>query len=175
MTKSDATRQEWLAQFENAPARKSAPGVSSVETIRSVTGLEFIRAITDGTLPHPPMADAMNFCFLEAAKGHVTMLGLPTLAYYNPIGSIHGGWACTLLDSCMACSVQTTLAAGQGYTTVELKVNLVRPISGETGPLRAEGRVINAGRTIATAEGRLVGADGKLYAHGTTTCLILGL
>ncbi|MCU0896321.1 MAG: PaaI family thioesterase [Burkholderiales bacterium] len=175
MTKSDATREEWLAQFENAPSRKSAPGVSTVETIRSMTGLAFIRAIADGTLPHPPMGDAINFCFLEAAKGHVTMLGLPTVAYYNPIGSIHGGWACTLLDSCMACSVQTTLSAGQGYTTVELKVNLVRSISGETGPLRAEGRVINAGRTIATAEGRLVGPDGKLYAHGTTTCLILGL
>ncbi|MCU0803583.1 MAG: PaaI family thioesterase [Burkholderiales bacterium] len=175
MTKAEATRDEWLAQFENAPARKSAPGVSTVETIRSMTGLEFIRAIAEGRLPHPPMGDAINFCFLEAVKGHVTMLGHALPAHYNPIGSVHGGWACTLLDSCMACSVQTTLAAGQGYTTVELKVNLVRPISSETGPLRAEGRVINAGRTIATAEGRLVGADGKLYAHGTTTCLILGL
>ncbi|MCX7892894.1 MAG: PaaI family thioesterase [Burkholderiales bacterium] len=175
MTKTDVTRAQWLAQFESAPARKSPAGTSAVATIRSMSGLDFIRAITEGRLPHPPMADAINFCFLEAAKGHVTMLGLPLAGHYNPIGSVHGGWACTLLDSCMACSVQTMLAAGQGYTTVELKVNLTRAISSESGPLRAEGRVINAGRTIATAEGRLVGPDGKLYAHGTTTCLILGL
>jgi uncharacterized protein (TIGR00369 family) len=175
MTKADATRTEWLTRFENAAARKTATGVSTVETIRSMSGLDFLRAIVDGTLPHPPIGDAMNFCFLEAAKGHAVFLGVPTQSHYNPIGSVHGGWACTLLDSCMACSVQTTLAAGQGYTTVELKVNLVRPISSETGPIRAEGRVINAGRTIATAEGRLIGSDGKLYAHGTTTCLILGL
>jgi uncharacterized protein (TIGR00369 family) len=175
MTKADATRTEWLTRFENAAARKTATGVSTVETIRSMSGLDFLRAIADGTLPHPPIGDAMNFCFLEASKGHAVFLGVPTQSHYNPIGSIHGGWACTLLDSCMACSVQTTLAAGQGYTTVELKVNLVRPILSETGPIRAEGRVINAGRTIATAEGRLIGSDGKLYAHGTTTCLILGL
>jgi uncharacterized protein (TIGR00369 family) len=175
MTKSDATRVEWLAQFENAPARKSAPGVSSVETIRSMSGLDFMRAIVEGKLAHPPIGDALNFYPVEASKGHAVFLGVPTQNHYNPIGSIHGGWACTLLDSCMACSVQTTLAVGQGYTTVELKVNLVRPISSETGPIRAEGRVINAGRTIATSEGRLVGTDGKLYAHGTTTCLILGL
>ncbi|MBS1215971.1 MAG: hypothetical protein H6R20_945 [Proteobacteria bacterium] len=175
MTKADATRADWLTHFENARSRKTAPGVSTVETIRSMSGLEFISAIADGTLPHPPIGDAMNFCFIEAAKGHAAFLGVPKHDHYNPIGSVHGGWACTLLDSCMSCAVQTTLAAGQGYTTVELKVNLVRPISSETGPIRAEGRVINAGRTIATAEGRLIGPDGKLYAHGTTTCLILGL
>ena len=101
--------------------------------------------------------------------------GTPKPAYLNPLGSIHGGWIATLLDSCMACAVHTTVPAGQGYTTVEFKLNCVRPVMPDTGPLRAEGKVINAGRTIATSEGRLVDASGKLYAHGTETCLIFPL
>jgi uncharacterized protein (TIGR00369 family) len=105
----------------------------------------------------------------------VMFQGEPTADFYNPIGSVHGGWAATLLDSCMACAVQSTLAAGRGYTTVELKVNLVRALSTDTGPVRAEGWVVHGGRQIATAEGRLTGADGKLYAHGSTTCLVVAL
>jgi uncharacterized protein (TIGR00369 family) len=175
MTKADTTREAWRAMIENAPGRKSAPGVSTVETIRSVSGLDFLRAIAEGRLPHPPMSDALNFYLTEVGKGHAVFMGEPKHDFYNPIGSVHGGWACTLLDSCMACAAQSTLPVGQGYTTVELKVNLVRALSSATGPVRAEGRVVSAGRTIATAEGRLVGCDGKLYAHGTTTCLVLGL
>jgi uncharacterized protein (TIGR00369 family) len=175
MTKTDAVRDEWRATIAAAPGRRSPAGVSPVETIRSMSGLEFLRAIADGRLPHPPINDTLNFYLVEAAKDHAVFMGEPQHAFYNPIGSVHGGWASTLLDSCMACAAQTTLAAGQGYTTVELKVNLVRPLSSATGPVRAEGRVVSAGRTIVTAEGRIVGADGKLYAHGTTTCLVLGL
>ena len=175
MTKADTTRDEWRARIESAPGRRSAVGVSTVETIRSMSGLDFLRAIVDGRLPHPPINDTLDFFLVEATKGHAVFMGEAKHAFYNPIGSVHGGWACTLLDSCMACAAQTTLAAGQGYTTVELKVNLVRPLSSETGPVRAEGKVVSAGRTIVTAEGRIVGWDGKLYAHGTTTCLVLGL
>jgi uncharacterized protein (TIGR00369 family) len=175
MTKTDSVRDEWRATIEAAPGRRSPAGVSPVETIRSMSGLEFLRAIADGRLPHPPMSDVLNFYLVEASKGHAVFMGEAKHDFYNPIGSVHGGWASTLLDSCMGCAGQTTLAAGQGYTTVELKVNLVRPLSNATGPVRAEGRVISAGRTIVTAEGRIVGADGKLYAHGTTTCLVLGL
>jgi uncharacterized protein (TIGR00369 family) len=175
MTKAQATREEWRAMIANAPGRKSASGVSTVETIRSMSGLDFLRAIAEGRLPHPPINDTLDFFLVEATKGHAVFMGEAQHEFYNPIGSIHGGWACTLLDSCMACAAQTTLPVGQGYTTVELKVNLVRPLSSETGPVRAEGRVVSAGRTIVTAEGRIVGSDGTLYAHGTTTCLVLGL
>ncbi|MFO1362394.1 MAG: PaaI family thioesterase [Burkholderiales bacterium] len=175
MTKTESTREAWRALIARAPGRTSAAGVSTVETIRSMSGLEFLRAIADGRLPHPPMSDTLDFFLVEATRGHAVFMGEARHEFYNPIGSVHGGWACTLLDSCMGCAAQSTLAAGQGYTTVELKVNLVRPLSSETGPVRAEGRVVNAGRTIVTAEGRIVGADGKLYAHGTTTCLVLGL
>jgi uncharacterized protein (TIGR00369 family) len=175
MTKADTTREEWRARLAAAPGRSSAPGVSTVETIRSMSGLDFLRAIAEGRLPHPPINDPLNFYLIEASKGHAVFMGEPRHEFYNPIGSVHGGWASTLLDSCMACAVQSTLPVGQGYTTVELKVNLVRALTTETGPVRAEGRVVSAGRTIGTAEGRIVGADGKLYAHGTTTCLIMGL
>jgi uncharacterized protein (TIGR00369 family) len=175
MTKAEATREEWRAIIAKTGSRKSASGVSTLETIRSMSGLDFLRAIADGRLPHAPISDTLGFHLVEATKGHAVFIGEPKHDFYNPIGSVHGGWACTLLDSCMSCAAQTTLSVGQGYTTVELKVNLVRPLSSETGPVRAEGRVISAGRTIVTAEGRIVGPDGKLYAHGTTTCLVLGL
>lgn len=175
MAKTDAVRDAWRATLESAPGRRSPTGMSAIETIGSLSGLEFLRAIADGRLPHPPINDTLNFYLVEVAKEHAVFMGEPQPAFYNPIGSVHGGWAATLLDSCMACAAQTTLAAGRGYTTVELKVNLVRPLATATGPVRAEGRVVSAGRTIVTAEGRIVGADAKLYAHGTTTCLVLGL
>ena len=101
--------------------------------------------------------------------------GEPRSEFYNPIGSVHGGWAVTLLDSCAACAVQTTHAAGQGYTSVETKVNFTRPLTVESGLMRAEGRVISIGRRIGTADGRLLGTDGRVYAHGTSTCLIFPL
>ena len=101
--------------------------------------------------------------------------GIPGPEHYNPIGTVHGGYTCTLLDSAMSCAVQSMCAAGMAYTTLELKVNLVRPITTETGPVRAEGSVIHVGRRTGTAEGKLLDASGKLLAHGTTTCLIFPL
>jgi uncharacterized protein (TIGR00369 family) len=175
MTKAEATRAEWLAILAQAPARRSAAGVTPVETMRAMSGLEFMRAYADGRLPHPPINDTLNFYLIEARAGHAVFMGEPKGDYYNPLGSVHGGWAATLLDSCMGCAAHTTVSAGQGYTTVEFKLNCVRPVMPDTGPLRAEGKVINAGRTIVTAEGRLLDAGGKLYAHGTETCLIFPL
>lgn len=150
-------------------------GVSPLEELRKRSGLEFLRAIASGELPSPPIGRALNFFLHEVNEGRAVFQGEPRFEFYNPIGSIHGGWACTLLDSCMACAVQTTLKAGQAYTTLELKINLVRALSADTGPVRAEGRVLHPGRQVATAEGKLYGPDGKLYAHGTTTCLIRAL
>jgi uncharacterized protein (TIGR00369 family) len=175
MTKAEATREEWRAIIAKTGSRKSASGVSTLETIRSMSGLDFLRAIADGRLPHAPISDTLGFHLVEATKGHAVFIGEPKHDFYNPIGSVHGGWAATLLDSCMACAVHTAVPAGQGYTTVEFKLNCVRPVMPNSGPLRAEGKVINAGRTIATSEGRLVDAGGKLYAHGTETCLIFPL
>jgi len=137
-----------------------------------MSGLEFLRGIFEGRLPRPPISRTLGFEGIEVEKGRAVFAGTPDLNYYNPIGSVHGGYAATLLDSCMGCAVHSTLEAGQGYTTLELKVNYVRAMTTETGRVRAEGRIISVGRRVATAEGRLTGDDGTLYAHGTTTCLV---
>jgi len=150
-------------------------GVSTLEQLRTRSGLEFLRAIANCELPSPPIGRTLNFFLQEVQEGHVVFQGEPKAEFYNPVGSIHGGWASTLLDSCMACAVQTTLKAGQAYTTLELKINLVRAIAADTGPLRAEGWIVHAGRQVATADGKLYGPDGKLYAHGSTTCLVFAL
>jgi uncharacterized protein (TIGR00369 family) len=166
------TTTDWQAALAAVVARATGPGVSPVETLRAQAGLEFLRGLIEGRVPRPPIADALNFHLIEVEPGRAVFQGTPTADYFNPIGSIHGGWAATLLDSCMGCAVHTTLPAGRGYTTVEFKLNLVRQIMPDTGPLRAAGKVVNGGRTIATSEGRLYGPDGKLYAHGTETCLV---
>jgi len=166
---------DWQSAVTEALARSPGPGVSPIETLRAQSGLEFLQGMIDGRLPRPPICAVLNFLLIEVGPGRALFQGTPTAEYYNPLGSVHGGWPAALLDSCMGCAVHSTLAAGRGYTTVEFKLNLVRPIFADTGPLRAEGKVINGGRTIATSEGRLFGPDGKLYAHGTETCLIFPL
>lgn len=169
------TAEAWMGQAKAAAASLNKPRVSSPDELRSRSGLEFLRDIATGVLSQPPIGKALNFFLLEADEGRAVFQGTPTFDFYNPIGTVHGGWAATLLDSCMACAVQTTLKKGQGYTTAELKLNLVRPLTDKTGPVRAEGKIIHAGRQVATSEGRLFGPDGKLYAHGTTTCMIFDL
>jgi len=143
--------------------------------LKHMDGLTFLRAIRDGEVPPAPIATLMNFAISEVEEGRVEFAATPDAGVYNPLGTVHGGYVCTLLDSCMGCAVHSTLKAGLGYTSVELKVNFVRPLSEATGEVRAEGRVLSAGRQIATAEGRLVDARGRLLAHGTTTCLIFPL
>jgi uncharacterized protein (TIGR00369 family) len=150
-------------------------GVTPVETVRTLSGLDFLQQLIDGTLPAPPIGRAMGFLLHEVKPGYACFTCTPTFEHYNPIGSVHGGLAGTLLDSCMSCAVQTLLAAGQGYTTLEYRVHLVRGMTDKTGEVRAEGRVVHAGRRTSTAEGRIVDANGKLYAHGTTTCIVLDL
>jgi uncharacterized protein (TIGR00369 family) len=140
-----------------------------------MTGLEYLRAIFEGRLPHPPMAMTLGFVGHQAEEGKAVFLSEPGEWLYNPIGVVHGGFAMTLLDSAMSCAVQTTLARGERYTTLETKVNFVRSIGSGTGPLRCEGSLVHRGRRVATAEGRLLEErSGKLLAHGTTTCLIEG-
>jgi uncharacterized protein (TIGR00369 family) len=148
----------------------------AAEAARGMSGLEYLRAMADGRLPWPPIARLVGFDAEGGAieAGRVVITCTPGEQHYNPIGSVHGGLACTLLDTAMSCAVHTTLPAGVGYTTLELKVNLVRPIGLETGRVRAEGTVVHPGRRVATAEGRLVAErDGKLLAHATATCLVV--
>lgn len=143
------------------------------EAGRAMSGIDFLRAIRDARLPPPPFAVLLGMRLVEVESGHAVFEVLPAEQHYNPIGVVHGGLAMTLLDSAMACSVQTHVPAGAGYTTLEVKVNLVRPITVQTGKLRSIGKAVHVGSRIATAEGRLEDGSGKLYAHGTTTCIIL--
>jgi uncharacterized protein (TIGR00369 family) len=138
-----------------------------------LSGMEYIQAIFAGELPPPPIATLMGFRGVEAEPGRALFEMEPGPQHYNPIGSVHGGIALTLLDSAMGCAVHTLLEAGVGYTTIEVKTNFVRAITAETGLIRCEGTVIHKGSRVATAEGKLTDAAGKLLAHGTTTCLIL--
>jgi uncharacterized protein (TIGR00369 family) len=142
----------------------------------TLSGLELLHRVLDGRLAPPPMAATLDFALVEVEHGRAVFQGVPAEYMYNPLGSVHGGYAATLLDSAMGCAVHSALPAGQIYATAELKVNLVRPILAGTGLLRAEGRLIHRGSRVGTSEGRLLGRDdGKLYAHGTTTCLVLPL
>ena len=147
-------------------------GVPTLDVLLSYDGLGFLRAMADGLLPQPPIAELLGFRLISAEHGQAIFEGIPEFRHYNPIGVVHGGFAATLLDSAVACSVQSTLAKGETYTTLELKLNLVRALTEDTGPVRAEGRVIHRGRTTATADGQLRDRAGKLYAHASTTCMI---
>jgi uncharacterized protein (TIGR00369 family) len=147
-------------------------GVLPVDKARTMDGIDLFREMVAGRLPAPPMARAMGFDIAEVEPGRVVFTYTPVFDHYNPLGSVHGGVAATLLDSVMGCCIHSTLKAGVGFTTLEIKVNYVRAMTENTGPVRAEGKVINVGSRVATAEGRMLDRDGKLLAHGTTTCLI---
>jgi uncharacterized protein (TIGR00369 family) len=148
--------------------------MASVAAAAGLSGLEYIRAIADGSLPPSPIAVTMELTGIEAEEGRAVFMGEPGEFLYNPIGVVHGGFAMTILDSAMAVAVHTTLAVGERYTTLETKVNFVRPITVDTGPVRCEGTVVHRGGRIATAEGKLFAErTGKLLAHGTTTCLVI--
>jgi uncharacterized protein (TIGR00369 family) len=140
---------------------------------RALSGLDYMRGVIRGELPGAPIAATLGFLPVEVGPGRAVFEGAPERFVYNPIGVVHGGWAATLLDSAMGCAVHSTLPAGKAYTTVDLSVHLVRAITDRSGRVRAEARVVHAGSTVVTAEARVVGADGTLYAHGTSTCLVL--
>jgi uncharacterized protein (TIGR00369 family) len=145
-------------------------------TAAEMDGLSFMRAMAAGEIPPAPIASLLDFADIpELDEGRVVFRGRPAPEHYNPIGMVHGGYALTLLDSAMGCAAHTTLPAGTAYTSLEIKVNFVRPITLETGPVLASGEVVHRGSRIATAEGRIVAEDsGKLLAHGSTTILLMG-
>jgi uncharacterized protein (TIGR00369 family) len=150
-------------------------GTVSVEQLKEMSGLEFVRGLASGALPLNTIAETLGYDIVEADDGRVVLSIEPTAAHLNPWGTVHGGLTATLLDSCMGLSVQSTLAKGLGSTTLEFKISLIRPITPETGLVRAEGRIINAGRKVGIADGRVTDGKGRLLAHGTTTCMIFPL
>jgi uncharacterized protein (TIGR00369 family) len=150
-------------------------GLVSRDEVARQTGIELLQGMLDGRYPPPPMANTLGFRLIEVGPGRAVFEGEAGIAHYNPLGVVHGGWAATMLDSCLGCAVHTLLPKGVGYTTLEMKVNYVRAIAPGAGPLQAIGTVIHSGRQVATAEARLVDPSGKVFAHGTTTCLIFAL
>jgi uncharacterized protein (TIGR00369 family) len=147
-------------------------GVTSTEIMASMPGIDFVRAIFSGRLPEPPIMQSIEPFDCTAEPGVVVIHSVPGFRHYNPIGSVHGGYAATLLDSAMGLAVHTMLPAATGYTTLEFKISFIRGMTRDTGPVRSEGRTLNVGRRTATAEARITDAKGRLLAHATTTCLV---
>jgi uncharacterized protein (TIGR00369 family) len=147
-------------------------GTVSFDRQRETSGLEFVQGLVDGTLPLNTIAKTLGYDVTEAVKGRVVVTAQPNDTHLNPFGTVHGGLAATLLDSCMGLAVLSSLDKGVSQTTLEFKISLTRPITPETGLIKAEGIVLSCGRRIGTAEGRVTDCQGRLLAHGTTTCLI---
>jgi uncharacterized protein (TIGR00369 family) len=147
-------------------------GTVSPEQRKAMSGLEFVRGLASGELPLNTIAQTLGYDVVEAESGRVAITLHPTGAHLNPWGTVHGGLTATLLDSCMGLAIQSMLDKGIGSTTLEFKISLVRAITVDTGQIRADGKVINCGRHVGTAEGRVTDAKGRLLAHGTTTCLV---
>jgi uncharacterized protein (TIGR00369 family) len=168
----DEVVARWEADEARVRARQSAPGAEPRGAVFGRSGMEMFEAIFSGELPSPPINDTVNILAIHIEPGVAVFQGRPHRRLYNPLGTVHGGWFATLLDSAVGCSVHSTLPAGKGFTTLELKVNMLRALNDQVPLVRAEGKLIHAGRQVALAEGRIVGPDGKIYAHATTTCLI---
>ena len=147
-------------------------GVTPTGVMASMSGLDFVRAIFSGKLPPPPIMQTIEPFDQTAEPGVVVFHSVPGFRHYNPIGSVHGGYAAILLDSAMGLAVHSALPAGSGYTTLEFKISFIRGMTENTGPVRTEGRTLNVGRRAATAEARITDAKGRLLAHATTTCLV---
>lgn len=172
------TLEQWLArerELRTLHAQGPGPGVTTPDTVRSMSGLEFMQAMMRGACPTPSIGRTMDFLLVEVSPGQAVFQGAPGAKYFNPMGTVHGGWYATLLDSALGCAVHTQLPAGRGYTTTQLSLNIVKAISPKVTLVRAEGRTVHCGRQLATAEARLLGPDGTLYAHATTTCLVFDL
>jgi uncharacterized protein (TIGR00369 family) len=150
-------------------------GLIPIETAAGMSGLDLLKEMIAGRLPGPPIMQTLDFTLSEIENGRAVFEGTPRLMHYNPLGTVHGGYTATLLDSCMGCAVHSTLPKGVSYTTLEFKVSLLRAVTSETGPVRAEGLIVSSGRRVATAEGKLTDGRGRLLAHATTTCLIFDL
>lgn len=175
---SQETLDQWLAEEREVSTRiqsGAGPGVARPEQIAGMSGLEVMQAMCSGALPYAAIADTLDFMIISVEEGRAVFQGTPLARHLNPLGTVHGGWVATLLDSALGCSVHSMMPPGRSYTTAELGVNFVKAVSPKVQRVRVEGRVLHCGRQLATAEARLVGPDGTLYAHATTTCLVYEL
>jgi uncharacterized protein (TIGR00369 family) len=163
----------WLQQEHDIRSRLGPAGTLSMAEVGALSPQQFFEGIGRGELPCPPIGVLMDFVPIEWGDGSFIFQGTPDARHYNPLGSVHGGYAATLLDSCMGCAVHTRLKQGQGYTTLDLRVSYVRAMKQGMGPIRAEGTLVHLGRSTALAEGRIYDVDGRLYATASTTCMIL--
>jgi uncharacterized protein (TIGR00369 family) len=178
MQTAQDTLQQWRdeeAATRALLARGQGAGVANTMQVAHLTGLQAMQAMLRGDIPYPHIGDTMDFVFIHIELGSVTLQGTPQTKHLNPMGTVHGGWYATLLDSALGCAVHTMMPVGRGYTTAELSVNLVRGAPVGQEPLRAMGVVLHCGKQLATAEARIVDSAGKLYAHATTTCLVFEL
>jgi uncharacterized protein (TIGR00369 family) len=157
---------------DRTAAPKVEYGVTPTHVMASMSGLDFVRGIFDGRLPAPPIMQNVEPFDSTAEIGHVVFHSVPGFRHYNPIGSVHGGYAAILLDSAMGLAVHSALPAGTGYTTLEFKISFIKGMTEDTGPVRSEGKTLSVGRRAATAEARITDAKGRLLAHATTTCLV---
>lgn len=169
---AEETLKLWQDAEESARARFGARGVATPQQLRGLTGLEQMQKLLSGDFPPSPISETMDFALMSVEFGRAIFQGRPSPKLLNPLGTVHGGWYATMLDSAVGCAVHTALPVGRAYTTLELKMNIVRSISLKVPLVRAEGYTVHVGRQVATAEGRLFGADGTLYAHASTTCLV---
>ena len=169
---AEATLARWHEEAAAVRSRRGGIGVARPEQVEGLSGMQVFEAMMAGRLPAPPIGQTLDFELVQVEPGMAVFQGRPGPAHYNPMGTVHGGWFATLLDSAVGCAVHSTLPAGKAYTTLELKINIVRALTERVPLVRAEGRVVHGGSQVATAEGRLVGPDGKLYAHASTTCLV---
>ena len=173
----EATLDAWQAQLEHVRRRRferggGRAGLANPRQLQGMTGLQVMTALLEGELPHPHMAETFDCELVELGDGRAVFQATPQLKHYNPLGSVHGGWYATLLDFALGCAVQTRLPAGRSYTTSQINLNIVRSANKKTGPLRCVGTALHVGRQVGTSEARILGPDGKLYAHATTTCAI---
>lgn len=176
MTTTAATPEQTLARWEADERERRAKftgiGVSRPDQVAGLSGMQMFEAMFDGRLPWAPIGATLDFIPVHIEPGVAVFQGRPRFEHYNPLGTIHGGWFATLLDSAVACAVHSQLPPGKAYTTLELKMNIVRALTDRVPLVRAEGRLVHGGSQVATAEGRLTGPDGTLYAHASTTCLV---
>jgi uncharacterized protein (TIGR00369 family) len=147
-------------------------GLTPPDVLASMSGIDFLRKMFAGEMPHATMMQQVGLTGGSAEPGFVVFRAIPGPQHYNPVGSVHGGFTATLLDSAMGCAVHSMLPAGTLYTSLEFKISLIRPVTKDLGEVRAEGRVLNVGRRVGTADGKLLDSKGRLLAHGTTTCLV---
>lgn len=175
MTTPEDTLRQWREEEEMVRARLAAgqgAGVAKFEQVAGKSGMEQMQAMLRGDMPYPTISVTMDFTLISVSTGEAIFQGTPSAKHLNPMGTVHGGWYATLLDSAVGCAVHTMMPPGRGYTTAELSVNLVRGAVPGKEPLRVIGKVLHCGKQLATAEGRIVDASGRLYAHATTTCLV---